>query len=141
MILRGRCMPHTFALHLMIARLIRAPLCHMITEFHTYLLFLHTMTSGEKSTSYLTLSGGIDSIMCHFQRQAGIKIKMNSRNLLLPALILFLLNSFPSNIPCLLFRTLFGSWSRILQKPFLIFNLIVFFIILFFCKVDRRFAY
>ena len=31
----------------MISRLIHAPLCHLITEFHASLLFFHTMTSGE----------------------------------------------------------------------------------------------
>ena len=50
MILRGHWITQTFTLSLMIARLSHATLYHMITEFHTYLLIPHTMTSVEKST-------------------------------------------------------------------------------------------
>ena len=39
MVLRGRYMPHTFPLRLMIAGLSHAPLCHIINEFHTSLLY------------------------------------------------------------------------------------------------------
>ena len=45
-VLRGRCIPHAFSLRLIILRLIQSPLCQIFTDFHTFLLFFHNMTSG-----------------------------------------------------------------------------------------------
>ena len=43
-------MSHAFSLRLMILRLSHSPLCHLITEFHTSLLFFHAITAGKKYT-------------------------------------------------------------------------------------------
>ena len=75
---------------------------------------------------------------CHFHLQTGIKTKMNARNLMLPAFIFLLLNTLPCRILCLLFQTMYGQCGRILQKIFLLFNLIVVFFTLFFLHGRQR---